>query len=239
MARSTVGFRVFTQTRRPPRALLERLAALTLPNIADIMHVSGVLGPAIRPIVGTERRIAGPAVTVKARSGDILMIVEAMKVAQPGDVLVVTNGAQGDQCIWGGLMSAMAVDCGIVGFVSDGYVRDLEEMRATGIAVFAAGFNALAPTKEGPGEVNVPIAVGGVVVNPGDVVVADQEGVVIVPLEHAEDICAKAEAMRASDARRFQDIAAHRWKEAYFRAADEIVLKKGGSIVDGPYQPER
>lgn len=237
MDKSTLGFRVFSEIRRPAKGLCERLAAVTLGNIADHMHVSGVVDSAIRPIVGAERRIAGPALTVKARSGDILMIVEALKVAKPGDVLVVANGEKSDSCIWGGLLSAMAVDCGIVGFVTDGYVRDLEEMRSTGLAIFAAGWRAVAPTKEGPGEVNTAIALGDVVVHPGDVVVADEEGVVIVPLDHAEEVCARAEEMQASDARRFGDIAAHRWKDQYFASADEIVRRKGGTFSDSLYTP--
>jgi regulator of RNase E activity RraA len=225
------GLLVVSRIERLPKPLVERLAAVTLGHLGDVMGISGIVEPSIRPIVPVPRRVAGPAVTVKTRSGDYLMVIQALKVAQPGDVLVVNNGGLSDHCIWGGILSARAIDCGVVAFVTDGCVRDIDEIRALKFPVFAAGLRAVAPTREGPGEVNVPITLGGTIVCPGDVVVADDEGVAIVPRQHAAAICAGAEAVKASDATMFREIAEGRWKDTYFGAADEVFRTKGGIVT--------
>ena len=230
MVAGGLGFRVIREIRRPARGIIDRLRRLTLGNICDAMNMLGAVGPAIRPIVAPQGRLTGPAITVKTRSGDYLMVVEALKVARPGDVLVVSTGGRPESCVWGGLLSARARDCHIAGLVTDGYVRDLEEMRRVGLPVFAAGLQSSSPSKLGPGEVNTPVALGGAVVLPGDIVVADEEGVVVVPADHAEDVCSRAEEAKAADEAKFREIAEHRWKEEYFADADAIFASRGGIL---------
>lgn len=142
--------------------------------------------------------LCGPAITVRVRPGDNLMIHVAMQMAQPGDVIVVDGAADLAQALVGGLMRTTALARGIAGFVVDGAVRDLSEWAEGGIAVYARGHTHRGPSKDGPGEVNVPIACAGMSVAPGDLVLGDADGVVCVP---AAQVAALLPQVRAHAAR--------------------------------------
>jgi regulator of RNase E activity RraA len=120
--------------------------------------------------------------------GDNLMVHKALDVAQPGDVVVVDAGASRMNAALGDLISTKAKHRGIAGFVVDGYVRDLPDILKLDFPIFARGTTSIGPLHRGPGEINYPICCGGVVVNPGDVVVADAFGVVLIPRDNAEDV---------------------------------------------------
>ena len=142
--------------------------------------------------------LCGPAITVRVRPGDNLMIHVAMQMAQPGDVIVVDGAGDVAQALIGGLMRTTAVARGIAGFVVDGAVRDLAEWAEGGIAIYARGHTHRGPSKDGPGEVNVPIACAGMSVAPGDLILGDADGVLAVP---AAQVAALLPLVRAHAAR--------------------------------------
>jgi regulator of RNase E activity RraA len=125
--------------------------------------------------------MCGPAITVRIRPGDNLMIHKAMMMAQPGDVIVIDGGADVTQALVGGLMRTTAMTRGLAGFVIDGAIRDLVEWAEGGIAIYARGHTHRGPSKEGPGEINVPIACAGLAVMPGDLILADADGIIAIP----------------------------------------------------------
>lgn len=128
-----------------------------------------------------EKTLCGPAVTVRVRPGDNLMLHKAISMSQPGDVIVVDGSADVTQALIGGLMRTTAIQRQLGGFVIDGAIRDLVEWADGAMAVFARGFTHRGPSKDGPGEINVPIACAGLAVQPGDLVLGDADGVVAIP----------------------------------------------------------
>jgi RraA family protein len=154
-------------------------------------HASDCLGRGVGAIglhaYHADLRLAlcGPAITVRTRPGDNLMIHVAMQMAQPGDVIVIDGAGDLTQALIGGLMRTTALARGIAGFVVDGAVRDVAEWAEGGIAVYARGHTHRGPSKDGPGEVNVPIACAGMSVSAGDLVLADADGVLAVPAGQA------------------------------------------------------
>lgn len=129
--------------------------------------------------------LCGPAVTVRVRPGDNLMIHLAMMMAEPGDVIVVDGGGDLSTALVGGLMRTTAIARGIAGFVIDGALRDVAEWADGRMPAYARGSVLRGPTKEGPGEVNVPVAIGGLSVAPGDLILADADGVIAIPSDRA------------------------------------------------------
>ncbi|WP_295850282.1 RraA family protein [uncultured Xylophilus sp.] len=150
--------------------------------------------------------LCGPAVTVRVRPGDNLMIHKALMMVQPGDVLVIDGGGDVSQALVGGLMRTTCVAKKIAGLVIDGAVRDVAEWAAPGMPIFAKGHTHRGPSKDGPGEVNVPVACAGLVVQPGDLVVGDADGVIAIPAAEAAEVLRKTRA--------------HLEKEAAIRAAN-------------------
>jgi RraA family protein len=143
--------------------------------------------------------LAGPAVTVKSRPGDNLMLHKALDIADPGDVVVVDGGGDLTNALIGELMIAHAQFRGLAGIVVNGAVRDLGAIRAGSFPVFAAGVTHRGPYKDGPGEVNVPIAIAGMVIAPGDLVLGDDDGLVVVPFEETEAVYAAAAAKHEAE----------------------------------------
>ena len=144
-------------------------------------------------------KVVGPACTVKVFPGDNLMVHKSLDIAKPGDVVVIDAGGSRMNAALGNLISTKAQHRRIAAFVIDGYVRDLPEVLQLDFPVFARGTTSIGPLHRGPGEINYPICCGGVVVNPGDVVVADALGVVIVPKDNAEEILERLEAYRGEE----------------------------------------
>lgn len=189
------------------RPSLEDLAPFqTAPTgwVADARGRRGAFHHRIRPIIEAARFV-GTALPVWSRPADNLAPYAALKFAKPGDVLVVATDACESAAVMGDILIGMAKNAGIVAAVTDGLVRDVAGIRAVGIPTFAAGLTPNSPLKDGPGTIGLPIALGGVAVNPGDIVVGDADGVVVVP--HGEGaqvaaalagIAAKEEAMEAS-----------------------------------------
>ena len=143
--------------------------------------------------------LCGPALTVRVRPGDNLMIHVALQMAQPGDVIVIDGAGDLTQALIGGLMRTTAQARGIAGFVVDGAVRDLAEWAEGGIAVHARGHTHRGPSKDGPGEVNVPIACAGMSVAPGDLILGDADGVVCIPAAQAAALLPQVRAHAARE----------------------------------------
>ena len=231
MTRSrNVGFRVFTEIPRPPRALIESFSRVEPTFLSDAMNRFGGMGGNIRP-VDPAMRLAGPAVTVRVAPGDNLMVYKAFEVAKPGDVLVIEARGFTAVAQWGDLTSMVGKALGLGGVVTDGSLRDLEGIRKVGLPVFAQPI--VVPNgglKDGPGEVNVPVAVGGVPVLPGDIVVGDANGVVVVPLADAEVVLATAEVLMADEARKVQGYAQGNVINEWL---GRVLQEKGCEIFEG------
>lgn len=190
-----------TPTVEYPRAapaLLERFRHLPTANIADAMHRLGALDPHVKP-AWNGATLVGQAFTVWTRPGDNLGIHEALERVQPGDVIVVNGGGDESRALIGELIAGKAKAQGVAGFVIDGAVRDAEGLRDYGMPVFARTCTPAGPYKDGPYAYAVDIAAGGVVVHPGDIVVGDADGVVVVPLASAATVAERAEAKQADE----------------------------------------
>lgn len=222
-----VGLRVVTDFNRPSKTLIEKFQELPVANIADTMNRMFCLDARIRPL--NAAKLLGPALTVKVRAGDNLLLHKAIDLAQPGDILVVD--AQGDvsNAIMGELMVLWAQERGIGGFIIDGAIRDLNTLRELNIPIYAAGITPAGPYKEGPGEINMPISCGGVVVYPGDIVVGDEDGVVIVNPIDAAALLERVEQKNALEVITKQEIRDHVWDRSW---VDKELASRGCEIIE-------
>jgi regulator of RNase E activity RraA len=159
---------------------------------------------------------------VRTAKHDNLMMHAAIYLAQPGDVIVVEAGDE-EMAVAGGNVCAIAQRRGVAGFVIDGVIRDVGESRDRSFPLFARGRSPIPAGKKGPGHINAPIRCGGVAVSPGDMVVADEEGIVVIPAARAAEILAKASAKAAADAATSLDD----WEKKH-RAGVDAALKAGG-----------
>lgn len=217
----TIGFRILTRSRTAPKALVESFARLPVANVSDCMSRLSAGGPRLRPMHASGG-MAGVALTVKTRPGDNLMLHKAIDLAAPGDVIVVDAGGELTNALMGELMLAHAVRRGVAGFVLNGAIRDADAFLATSLPTYAAGVTHRGPYRDGPGEINVSVSLDGMVVEPGDIVIGDSDGVLAVPLAEAEDILRKAEAKQAAEAEQMRATAEGRndrsWVDAALRA---------------------
>lgn len=194
---------------RPDRDILDRLAKLPAANIGDAMDRLGVADSAIQAI-WPGARLAGPAFTVWTRPGDNRGIHKALELARPGDVIVVAGGGDESRALLGELIGERAINAGIAGFALDGAARDAEALGEIGMPVFARATSPAGPYKDGPFRVGTALAFGGVPVLPGDVIVGDSDGVVVIPREQAAAVADAAEAVFADETQRRQAIVAAR-----------------------------
>lgn len=182
-----LGFRVFTEIERASPDLISRFLETATPDLADVMQRAGVVSGAVRPVYQPVPRIAGPAVTVSLADGSFFnMLKIGMEMTQAGDVLVLAGRGIMNYALLGGNVSKGLKHRGVAGAIVDGAVRDAKQIQAAQFPVHARGLAINAGPKEGPGEVNVPVAFGNCVIFPGDIIVADEEGIVAVPTAHAE-----------------------------------------------------
>jgi len=195
-----VGFGIHRCVRRVTPETVARFRPLPVANISDSMARMFAAGPRLRPM-HAGGVMAGPAFTVRTRPGDNLMVHKALDLAEPGDIVVVDAGGDLTNAIIGEIMTTYAALRGIGGIVIDGAIRDSDSLRASSFPVYAAGVTHRGPYKDGPGEINVPIAVGGMVIEPGDLVIGDGDGLLAVPFDRVEEVAAATEAkQRAEDA---------------------------------------
>lgn len=194
-----VGFRIAQDVLRPSADLVDGYRGVPVANISDNMSRLFDGGAGLRPF---HRRghMAGVALTVRTRPGDNLMVHKALDMAQPGDVIVVDAGGDLTNAIIGEIMLRYGRSRGVAGFVIDGAVRDTAAIADGDVPIYARGATHRGPYKDGPGEINVTVSVGGMVVAPGDIVVGDEDGVLAVPHAQAEEILALATAQQKREA---------------------------------------
>lgn len=223
------GFRVRRWVDRPSEDAIARLGRFETPNVSDLMNRLYTMSPLIRNLTDPSLRIIGPACTVKVYPGDNLMVHKSLDIAQPGDVVVVDAGHSGSTAVLGDLISTKARHRGIAGFVVDGMIRDLPHIQALGdFPVFARGVTPIGPLHRGPGEINHPVSAGGIVVNPGDIIVGDLNGVVVVPRAIADDLIARLEAREAAEADYTAAVARGNFSNDWV----DQVLSTNGVVVD-------
>jgi regulator of RNase E activity RraA len=222
-----IGLRILKRRHAVSQALVERAKALPAANVSDCMSRMVAGGARVKPM-HAGGVMAGPALTVKARPGDNLMLHKALDLAVPGDIIVCDAGGDLTNALFGELMLAHAVKRRVAGIVIDGAIRDAGAIRAGSFPVFAAGATHRGPYKDGPGEINVPIAIDGMVIEPGDLILGDDDGVVAVPFAQAEAVIKASEAKKAAETKTMADIAAGTWDRAWIDAA----LKKMGCVIE-------
>lgn len=188
-----IGFQIGKRTRKVDAASVARFRGLPVANISDSMSRMTAGGARLRPM-HAGGALAGPALTVKTRPGDNLMIHKALDIAEPGDVIVVDGGGDLTNALIGELMVAHAEQRGVAGMVLNGAIRDFDTIQAGAFPVFAAGVTHRGPYKDGPGEINVPIAIDGMVIEPGDLIVGDGDGLLCVPFALTDEIYKAAKA---------------------------------------------
>jgi len=193
-----VGFRVFSGGAKVGSDVIARFRNLPVANVSDAMSRMSAGGAALRPM-HAGGVLAGAAVTVKTRPGDNLMMHKAFDIAAPGDVVVVDAGGDVTNALIGENSAAYAESLGLAGVVINGAIRDSAAIAARKFPIFAIGITHRGPYKDGPGEVNVPIAIGAMVVTPGDLILGDGDGVVCVPRERVEEVYVAALAKHRQD----------------------------------------
>ena len=212
--------------------IVKKASAFAASILADVAGRRGTLDGRITA-VSPALKLAGPAFTVEVRPGDNLMIHAAMTMAKPGDVLVVDGKADRTCALMGSIMINACKKLGLAGVILDAAVRDLEELRELGFPVYSVGTNPNGPTKFVPGRINWPISCGGLAIRPGDLVVGDADGVVVIEREKAESLLDLAAKKVADEKARIADIVAGRnlrpkWLEGSLRAAG--VLAEGETL---------
>jgi len=220
---------IHRQIERVPAKLVAAAKRFPAAILADVGGRRGTLGGRIQGLAKA-MKVAGPAFTVEVRPGDNLMIHAALMLAKPGDVIVVDGKGDLSCALTGGLMAAHAKAAGIAGFVIDGAVRDTEECARGDFPIFAAGCNPNGPTKGVAGWIGIPVALAGTPVNPGDLIVGDADGVVVVPRELAAEIVGAAQAKVDSEKSRIEEIRQGRllpgWLPGVLRGAGVLGAKE-------------
>ncbi|MBI2804458.1 MAG: RraA family protein [Planctomycetes bacterium] len=200
------GFRVRTDFPRLDKALYQQLGEFPTPDISDLLNRLYAVDPAITCLTGAHHRLCGPACTVKVFPGDNLLVHKSLDVAQPGDIVVVDAGGSTMNAVLGDLVSTKAKHRHIAGFIVDGLIRDLPGIMPLDFPIFARGVTPIGPLHRGPGEINFPICCGGIVVNPGDIIVGDAAGVVVVPREITHELLARLQSHEEANAAYFASV---------------------------------
>jgi len=224
------GFRINLNFPRLDPAIMAEFMDFATPDISDLLNRLYAVDPAITCLTGRRHRLCGPACTVKVFPGDNLMVHKSLDVARPGDVVVIDSGRSSSNAVLGDLVSAKAKHRKIAGFLVDGLIRDLPDILGLDFPVFARGTTSVGPLHRGPGEINYPICCGGVVVNPGDLVVADGAGVVVVPREIVAELLRRLREHQQTN----QDyLAAVRRGDFSNQWVDRILNEQGCPSVNG------
>ena len=228
------GFRVFLKRNLPPKDILDAFKTLPAANVADCMGRISAMNSAIRliskPFSGS---MVGPALTVKARPGDNLMLHKALNMIEEGDIIVVSNAGDRSQSLMGEIMAAYAKFKKVGGFVFDAPIRDVDALYELGVPIYATGSTPGGPFKEGPGEINVPIACGNIHVTPGDIILGDTDGVIVIPRQDAAAVLEAAKKFSANDKAKFEQAL----KGASDRSwVDKSLEAKGCEIIDAVFE---
>ena len=201
------GFRVLSRERKVGADVVQRFARLPVANVSDSMSRLTAGGARLRPR-HAGGGMAGPALTVKAPPGDNLMFHKAIALAEPGDVIVIDAGGDLTNALMGEMMLMQITKRGVAGVVINGAIRDAAYIREQKVPVFSAGITHRGPYKNGPGEINVPVAIDGMVIAPGDLVLGDDDGVLCVPFDQVEAVFKAATAKYEAEQKQIANIQA-------------------------------
>lgn len=232
----SVGKRIYLKRKMPDMEVMNQFKTIPASNTADVMGRSCAMNPRIRLVSSPkEQMMVGPACTVKCRAGDNLALHAALSMCNEGDVLVVSNEEDSTRALIGEVMMAyLRYTKKAAGIVLDGPIRDIGEIGKWDFPVYCTGTTPGGPYKEGPGEVNVPVACGGISVNPGDIILADPDGVIVIPRKDAAVILEEARKFQAADEAKLEasknGTAKREWVEKALEA-------KGFEIIDDAYRP--
>jgi regulator of RNase E activity RraA len=219
-----VGFRIEPVALRPTPEQLAAFGTASSAQVADCMHRFGAMDPGIKP-VWRSPRVIGPAFTVWARSADNLMMHKALALAERGDIIVINTQGNTNNAGFGEIMGTSAHAAGFAAVIVDGAVRDGPELATLGLPTYSRTICPGGCDKNGPGEIGTIIACGGVAVRPGDIIIADQDGVTVVPLADADTIAPLAVAAVAREQKRLGEI---KGGGPLFRAdIDDTLIKHG------------
>lgn len=221
-----VGFRIYQSIDRVSKEVIELYRDLPVANIADNMGRIYCVDQGIRPYNRTG--MLGPAFTVKLPAGDNLMFHKAIEMAREGDILVISSEGCMTRSLCGALMVATAMAKGIRGFLIDGCIRDVDDLQGIDFACYARGVQANGPYKNGPGEIGVPVAVGSQVIMPGDLIVGDMDGVVVVPKGDAMTV---AEGARKQNDAELQKLEQYRTGKVNRDWLDLALTEKGCEVL--------
>jgi len=219
-----IGWREYESAPQADSATLAALRELAVSLLSDNMaRSSGILGlqPFHRP-----KPMAGTAVTVRTRPGDNLAIHRAFDFCRPGDVLVIDGGGELTQALMGDIMSSYAESLGVQGLVIDGAIRDVGAIRSRNFPVYARGVTHRGPYKNGPGEINVPVTIGRMVVNPGDIIVGDEDGLLAIAPEDVEAVIVGARGQGEREASALRSIAEGRFDRAWVKPHRERMMSQ-------------
>ncbi len=221
----SVGFRILPVASRVAPSIVDAFRALPVANVSDCMSRMTAGGPRLRPFYsgGT---MAGSAFTVKTRPGDNLMVHKALDIALPGDIVVVDAGGDLTNAIIGELMQAHARTRKLGGVVINGAIRDVAALRESDFPVFAAGVTHRGPYKDGPGEIGVAIAIDGMVIEPGDLMLGDEDGILCVPAAEVETVLKATQVKHAAEEKQMAATLAGTSDRAWV----DVTLKKLGVL---------
>lgn len=196
----SIGNRVYLKRNLPSEELVQRFKKLPAANVADCMNRISALSPEIKLQSSPKARMCGPALTIRARGGDNLMLHQALNMAGENDIIVFSNEGDRSRAIMGEIMYKYLADFKKVGgIIIDGAIRDIDVISKCECPIYATGTTPGGPFKEGPGEVNVPIAISSIAIMPGDIILGDEDGVIVIPQKDAADLIEKAEANAEAD----------------------------------------
>jgi len=212
-----IGFEIHKRARRVDASVIAKFEGLPVANISDNMSRMAAGGARLRPMHdGTPMR--GAALTVKSRPGDNLMVHYALDLAEPGDVIVVDAGGDLTNAIIGEIMSAYAQSRKLAGIVINGAIRDAATLRASSFPIFAAGVTHRGPYKDGPGEINGVIAIDGMTIAPGDLILGDDDGLLCVPFDQTEALYNATSEKQDIEQKMLADIAAGTYDSSWVKA---------------------
>lgn len=227
----SIGNRIFLKKPEAPQELLDAFSTIPAANISDTMGRLVGMHPRIKLQSAPKNPInVGRALTIKTRSGDNLMLRKALNMAKPGDVIILSNdGGESYRSLIGEIMFTYLASRGAAGIIIDGPIRDIDAVRKMEMPIYATGTNPAGPYKEGPGEINVPISCGGISINPGDIIVMDEDGVIVIPLQEAETVLKNARAFQKKDEAKLLAAQEGRAKREW---VDALIEKKEVEILD-------
>lgn len=231
-----VGKRIYLRREMPDPEIINQFKTIPASNTADVMERNCAMNPRIRLVSSPKAQMmAGPAFTVKGRAGDNLLLHAALNFCSEGDVIVVSNEEDDTRSLMGEIMMAyLKYTKKIAGIVLDGPIRDINEIGKWDFPVYCTGTTPGGPYKEGPGEINVPISCGGVSVNPGDIILADPDGVIVIPRRDAAQVLEDAKKFQAADEKK---LAAAKDGTANRAWVEKSLEEKGFEIIDDVYRP--